>query len=408
MSFMCAAGRRRGGQDRGHRPTRCSARSGHPPPARVCAGPPLPARRRPIGAGRARPTRERGRARAAPPHWPARGPRSARPAAGVGGRNARGAEPAAVSPSRAALRREGRRGEREVAREPRPPDTGPGCGSAARSGGGRAGAAPQSRRGHHLRGLCRRPESTLRRSRHFLAGEPWLSGGSSGRSSSGCGASPQPPLLSGGPEGWKPFCSSPPSSEQEAAAGGGGPAGAEGWARSCSPMAAASPLCLPAQVRLGAAEPPLMPAPVPAARSAGMRRPPPRTAQASCPQRAAEGRPPPSPGTRRPPPPRQRARSRRRARTCGPPPATPGARRGGGQGTVTARCPRHDCGVAWLRAPARRCTLSTLPLAPAAVSFSLRRTLAHTHVTQVSVSRRPRCVRSQVRHVPHAKLLMHG
>lgn len=306
MSFMGASGKRRRPAGPWAPPDAVlgAARSWRPPPARVCAGPPLPARRRPIGAGRARPTRQRGRARAPPPHWPAPGalaPPARPPAAAARG----GGTPAPREPGGALQGgRRRTRGRPAPGRWGGPP--GLGCGSAARSGPGRAGppSPGQRRRARHLRGLCRRPESILRRSLHFLAGEPWPSGGSSGRSSSGCGASPQPPLLSGWLAGWKPFCSSPPSSEQEeaAAAGGGGPpAGAAGWARSCSPMAAASPLCLPAQLRLGAAEPPLMPAPVPAApcRWGCGARPPRRrrrTAQASCPQRAAEGRPPPSAG----------------------------------------------------------------------------------------------------------------
>lgn len=168
------------------------------PPACICAEPPLPARHRPIGAGRARPTQQQGRARAPPPHWPAPRPLAppARTASGRGNAHRAGAGPL---PAPA-----GRRSAGEAAQDLRPPDTvpmsrpdGPGRGSAARRGPGRASATTQCRCAHHLRGLCRRPESILRRSLHFLAGEPWLSGGSSGRSSSGCGASPQPLLLSG-------------------------------------------------------------------------------------------------------------------------------------------------------------------------------------------------------------------
>lgn len=358
MSFMGASGRRRRPAGPWAPPDAelGSARSRSPPPAGVCAEPPLPARHRPIGAGRARPTRQQGRARAPPPHWPAPGP-LAPPARTAGGRGSALGAGAGPLPAPA-----GRRAVGEAAQDLRPPDTGPmwrpdgpGCGSAARRGPGRAAATTQCRRAHHLRGLCRRPESILRRSLHFLAGEPWLSGGSSGRSSSGCGASPQPPLLSGWLEGWKPFWSSPPSSEQEAAAGGGGPAGAAGRVRSCSPMAAASPLCLRAQPRLGAAEPLLIPAP--AAPCAGDAVPAPparrrRTAQASCPQRAAEGRPPPSAGDAATPRPASPA-SGSAPGTCGTPPA---ARRGGSPlargGVAGARWPRELAGraaPAWLR-----------------------------------------------------------
>lgn len=86
-----------------------AAQSCRPPPARVCAGPPLPARRRPIGAGRARPTRQRGRARAPPPHWPAPGT-LAPPGLRRGG-DARGAGA-------------GRPSAGEEAQDPRPPDAG--------------------------------------------------------------------------------------------------------------------------------------------------------------------------------------------------------------------------------------------------------------------------------------------
>lgn len=186
------------------------------------------------------------------------------------------------------------------------------CRAAAAPHGGGRPAASAAALTHHLRGLCRRPESILRRSLHFLAGEPWLSGGSSGRSSRGCGASPQPPLLSGWLEGWKPFCSSPPSSEQEAA-GGGGPAGATGWARSCSPMAAAS-LPFVSRLRSGWPRRSLRSCrrPCPQLRALGMRRPPstppsprPAGARRRRPARSAlqrGGRRPP-PGTRRPPSP---------------------------------------------------------------------------------------------------------
>lgn len=172
-------------------------------------------------------------------------------------------------------------------------------------GGGRGPGAEPRRRVRHLRGLCRRPESILRRSLHFLAGEPCPSGGGSGRSSSGCGASPQPPLLSVGPAGWKPLCSSPPRSEQEAA--GGAPVAAAGCARSCSPMAAASlsPLS-PGSAPAGRGGASAHAARSSARRGCGARPPAPPslagTAQAWWrPRRAAEGRPPPFGGNAAPP-----------------------------------------------------------------------------------------------------------
>lgn len=172
-------------------------------------------------------------------------------------------------------------------------------------GGGRGPGAEPRRRVRHLRGLCRRPESILRRSLHFLAGEPCPSGGGSGRSSSGCGASPQPPLLSVGPAGWKPLCSSPPRNEQEAA--GGAPVAAAGCARSCSPMAAASlsPLS-PGSAPAGRGGASAHAARSSARRGCGARPPAPPslagTAQAWWrPRRAAEGRPPPFGGNAAPP-----------------------------------------------------------------------------------------------------------
>lgn len=251
------------------RPTEPCCLAAEVPSARVRAGPPLPARRRPIGAGR-------GRALPPPPHWPP--PRAlAPPGPAEGG---------------------GPRSGRERSRDRAGRATGAG-------GGGRGPGAEPRRRVRHLRGLCRRPESILRRSLHFLAGEPCPSGGGSGRSSSGCGASPQPPLLSVGPAGWKPLCSSPPRSEQEAA--GGAPVAAAGCARSCSPMAAASlsPLS-PGSAPAGRGGASAHAARSSARRGCGARPPAPPslagTAQAWWrPRRAAEGRPPPFGGNAAPP-----------------------------------------------------------------------------------------------------------
>lgn len=240
-----------------------------------------------------------------PPHWRRAGPCPASAAALAGTEGLRSARPG----------RNGRGGPR-LGRER-------GRGSAGRAAvpGGWVGAEPR-RRARHLRGLCRRPESTLRRNLHFLAGEPCPSGGGSGRSSSGCGVSPQPPLLSVGPAGWKPLCSSPPRSEQEAA--DGAPVAAAGCARSCSPMAAVSlsPLS-PGSAPAGRGGASAHAASSSARRGCGARPPSPPslagTAQAWWrPRRAAEGRPPPFGGNAAPP-------ARATPAPAGPGRAAPGA-----------------------------------------------------------------------------------
>lgn len=324
-----------------------------------------------------------------PPHW-----RRAGPAHAVVGPWPAAAAALADTRSPRSARPAGGQGGTPGTREPGGAPQGRRCRTAGRLTPGRAAAAPHggcwagnpcqrhpavprlARRAHHLRGLCRRPESVLRRSLHFLAGEPWLSGGISERSRSGCGASPQLPLLSGWVEGWKPFWSSPPSREQEAAAGGGGPAVAAGWARSCSPMVAASPPLFPgsgpagrgeasahsgvrarSSVRWGCGARP------PGGGGARRRRPARRALQ--------RGGHRPPPGPRRPPPPGSvRVRSRRARHLQGSASTSAGAqgRRSRG-GPSLAR---------WEMARAR----SRWDLAPRAISVWLRSrdppSLAHT------------------------------